>query len=515
MRTENIPPGELPVKNRVVTDHICSFFSKPIFLSILFVFLLVVIFGNQFSFLHPPDSKGFRCGLDNSKFTGSVNNSDFRNKSILSYSQECISFCDGKLFFSLCIPSKKSHLKKSSLPFKVASDFYQYWKFALFLIVISLTLSFPIYFACAKLTCFFTVLQCIFVMSFAAFSLHRSISQRSHLISALVLLFAISSLVFFFFIKTKLQVIFPVISESFHIFSKSRTVLFAPLFILSSSSALLLLVALGLLFSSGVGVPVFDSGNIRLQRHSSLFATFLLFALLGLWMLLFVVHLARASVSLAASSAFFHQSVPSFWSAMRVILRFHSGTLLFGSFALLLLGNVSALLLFLRRSLSGARSSFARASCRCLLSLCACAARVAGEVNSLAFVFTAMKGTSFWDSCGEAAAALRIVSVLSVEATLKSLFFRAKVLVTAFAAIAMWLRTRGMGLAAPSVPVLAVALAVYAGTEAVGAGLAASCETTLMCLYEDALGGCVHSPQNLMDLTEWIRDKIGKDEFAV
>ena len=38
---------------------------------------------------------------------------------------------------------------------------------------------------------------------------------------------------------------------------------------------------------------------------------------------------------------------------------------------------------------------------------------------------------------------------------------------------------------------------------------------TLMCLYEDALGGCVHSPQNLMDLTEWIRDKIGKDEFAV
>jgi hypothetical protein len=142
------------------------------------------------------------------------------------------------------------------------------------------------------------------------------------------------------------------------------------------------------------------------------------------------------------------------------------------------------------------------------MSVCFCIVQFVGEVNRLSFIFTALKGLSFWDGCLEAAGALKIDSVLSIDLVLHNVFLSVRLFITVVTVIVTYLYAESLELAIPWIPVAAIPALVYIALGAIDVTVGTSSETVLICLCEDAKDGGLYSPENLQDVTTWLKEKL-------
>jgi hypothetical protein len=370
--------------------------------------------------------------------------------------------------------------------------------------------AFPLYFVCAKLTvCVSYALTAICaVRCFIGIGL--SVSLRLSAVAIGLAVVGILYLAFMFFIRRRVHIVSPLIATSMSYLSSSDAVVFAPLFLLLAGVAACLFVVVGVLFAYGIGQPAIDRTHRKLSvvKHGSLNATVILFPFVGIWMLEFIAAWVRSSVAYIVASSYFRRRIPSFGEALAKVQAFHTGTLFFGSFAVLLLENVSVFLRILGNTIKSKQGVFVKFLFKCVISICFCMVQFVGEVNRLSFVFTAMKGLSFWDGCVEAMESLKIDTVLSIDLLMHSVFLSVRVLITVVTAIVTYLSADALGLAIPWIPVGAILVLVYIALAAVDVTVEASSETVLVCLCEDAKDGGLYGPECLQGVTAWLREKL-------
>ena len=85
-------------KERVKTDLLWFHFSWPIFFVVFQIFIFVIVYGQDFSIFHPPDNNGFRCGINNARFSKEF--LDNKNKTLLLHNGLCAKKCSGTTFLS-------------------------------------------------------------------------------------------------------------------------------------------------------------------------------------------------------------------------------------------------------------------------------------------------------------------------------------------------------------------------------------------------------------------------------
>jgi hypothetical protein len=108
----------------------------------------------------------------------------------------------------------------------------------------------------------------------------------------------------------------------------------------------------------------------------------------------------------------------------------------------------------------------------------------------------------------EAAAALKIDSVLSIDLLLHNVFLSVRLFITLVTAIVAYLCADAIELAIPWVPIAAIPALVYISLSAIDVTVGASSETVLICLCEDAKEAGLYSPECLQDVTTWLREKL-------
>lgn len=506
-------PGQLPAEKRIRTDTLCLYFSWPIFFVILQVFFLVVIYGRTFSFLHPKDLNGLRCGIDNSQFFPNL--SDFQNSPLLSYNKRCISDCDGTTFFSYCIPTSKKELKKSPLPFKIISDYQQYFKFSVFIVFFTFILSFPIYYLCAKYSKIIVYILLGFSCGIIAYLILKTIAFKSYSLFFETVIFGTSYLLFFFYIQRRIGVIGPILTTSFNYLIREKTLFIAPLFILFFSFIIALFSLLGFLFTDGVVsynlTPSYFSsiGTLTTEQHSSLIITKLLFIILGIWLIEFLFVWIRISISSIISRLYFkHQSI-SLFESLNLSLKYHCGTIFFGSFVCFALEALSTFFVLLKKWLEKTKNTFVKFVCKCILNLCVILVKFVDEVNRLAFVYISLECISFWDGCKRATNAFKVDSILSIDILMHNIFFGARLIVASIAGILTYQYFDGLGLMKISVPVLVVSFLVYFTLASIDVVLSSAAQTVMVCMLEDAKDEGAYAPDELHDIMVWFKENVG------
>jgi hypothetical protein len=510
---DELPPGEFPVKARVVTDTLCLHFSFPVVFLTLLLFASVLYFGHEFSFIHAPDKNGLRCGLDNRLFHPEL--PDLRAHRLLTANRECSVHCNGTGFLSYCLPKSASDLKGASFSFKAAYDTSQYWAFAIAATVIAIVVAFPFYLICAKVSIIVTYASAIIVLCIALTAGGLLIWLHHFFSAAAVSLLTILYFVLIYFLKRKIHVLSPLIGTSLKLLSSSNASLLSAFFILIAGLIGFAFAVTGVLFAIGVGDPKVagDGNQLHVVQHGSLHLTAFVFPFLGVWLTEFCVAWARTAISCVVASGYFNHIVPSFLEALGLMGYFHSGTLAFGSFAVLLLENLSVFFQLIGSSVKNTPSFFVRFVGKCVLSCCFCLVQFVGEIHRLSFVFTAMKGVSFWDGCKEAAAALKIDSVLSVDILLHNVFLSVRIFVTMITAAATLIYVKNLELVMPWIPMAAIPTVVYIALSAIEVTMGASSETILICLCEDAKAEGIYAPSDLEAVLKWMQEAVGKQSF--
>lgn len=506
-----LQPGLHPVERRVQTDTLFLHFSWPIFFAILQVFIFVIIFGRTFSFVHPADINGLRCGIDNSLLYSNL--SDFTNSNYLSYKSNCISECDGKPFLSYCIPTTRKLLRKSPLIFQLISDFRSYYTFSIFLIILTLTLSFPLSFICAKFAKFIAYTLIFIVAGSTAYFTYQSIKYKAYPILFDTLFFGITYLILLFYIKKRLNIISPLLTCSFKFMYKAKTMFLAPLFLIILSSLVFLFTLLGILFTNGVvkydiNTNIFTD-SIKTEQHSSLFMTKFLFIFLGIWMLNFLFVLVRISISYIITTVYFNHPIPTFWESLKKILRYHTGTVFFGSFVCFCLEAISTFFVYIQKWLEKTKNSFVKFILKCLLNVCFILVRFVEEVNSISFVYTALEGVSFWDGCKKASNLFKIDSILSIDILMRNILFGARLIVASCSAIATYFYVRDLSLLRNHVAIVAVFVIVYFVLKTIDAVISPAAQTILVCLLEDAKDEGAYAPNEMKNIMVWLRERVG------
>jgi hypothetical protein len=505
---EPLPPGHLPLDYRGTTDALCLHFSWPVFCLTLPLFLFVIYVGGQFSFLHPSDRNGLRCGIDNRRFHPNLSN--FLERPYLASDSRCVSQCPGKAFVAFCIPADRRQISQAPLKFRVAADAALYWPAAVYAVIGALVAAFPLYLICARMTVCLSYASTVVMGILAVLGLSASLYFHLYTLALTIVIGGTLYFVITFLVKRRIHIISPLISTSLSYMTSSKTAIIAPLFVIVTGIIAFSFTVLGVLFAYGIGQPAIDKSHKKLSvvKHNSLNATVLLFPFVGIWMLEFFIAWARSSIALVVSSNYFKRRVPSFVEALSVMAGFHSGTLFFGSFAVLLLENFSILLQIVGSTIKSTQSVFVKFLCKCVMSVCFCIVQFVGEVNRLSFIFTAMKGFSFWDGCKEAAEALKIDSVLSIDLLLHNVFLSVRLCITAVTAIITYLYVDTLELAIPWISIAAIPALVYIALAAIDVTIGTSSETILVCLCEDAKDEGLYSPECLQDVTTWLKEKL-------
>lgn len=506
-----LQPGLHPVERRVRTDTLFLHFSWPLFFAILQVFIFVIIFGRTFSFIHPADVNGLRCGIDNSLLYSNL--SDFKDNNYLSYKSNCISECDGNPFLSYCIPTTKKYLRKSPFIFQLISDFRLYFSFSIFLIILTLIFSFPLSFICAKFAKFIAYTLIFIVAGSTAYFTYQSIRYKAYPILFDALFFGITYLILLFYIKKRLNIISPLLTSSFKFMYKAKSMFLAPLFLIALSIIVLLFTVLGVLFTNGVVKYNINSGifseTIKTEQHSSLTLTKALFIFLGIWMINFLFVLVRISISYIITTVYFNHPIPTFSESLLTILKYHSGTVFFGSFVCFALEAASTFFVYIQKWLEKTKNSFVKFLLKCILNICFVFVRFVEEINSISFVYTALEGVSFWDGCKKAANLFKIDSVLSIDILMRNIFFGTRLIVASCASFATYFYVRDLGLMKPHLAVIIVFLMVYFVLKTIDAVINASSQTMLVCLLEDAKDEGIYAPDEMKNIMIWLRERVG------
>ncbi|OHT02723.1 hypothetical protein TRFO_30088 [Tritrichomonas foetus] len=519
LNEEEKQPGQFPVERRVKTDTLCLHFSWPLFFMILQIFLFVIICGRSFSFLHPADSNGLRCGIDNSLFYPNL--SDFSDHRYLTFQSKCSNECEGIKYFSFCIPTERKKLSKSPLSFRIINDTFEYRYFGLLMIIITFIFSFPIYFIFAKFSLYITYFLLFSVTGSVVFIVAKSLLNHFYLFAVEVLCFGISYLFVLLYIKRRIHVIGPIVTTSFKFLMKSKDIFLAPILILLFSLIIFSFIVFGVLFSNGVAQPIVSSSGLlsgsylQLHQHFSLLITKLLFPFLGIWIIEFVFVLTRFAVSFITASLYFKHPKVSFIKALQIGLKYHAGTIFFGSFVVFLLEFLSTLFMAMKKWLKKTKNSFVRFLCRCILNLCFLLVKFVGEINRLSFVYTAVEGVSFWDGCKKASKSFQIDSVLSITLLLNNILFGARILIASIVAILTYKYIDGLGLMKPVIPVIVVPLLVYFTLSAIDLVIAASSQTLLVCMIEDARDDGSYAPFELQNIMNWMKERVGRVNFSI
>ncbi|KAK8835362.1 hypothetical protein M9Y10_033663 [Tritrichomonas musculus] len=513
LENDMLQPGQHPIERRVKTDTLFLYFSWPLFFAILQVFIFVISFGRTFSFIHPADSNGLRCGIDNSLLFSNL--TDFKNNNYLSYKSKCISKCDGNPFLSYCIPTTRKKLRESPFFFKLVSDFRSYYSFSIFLIILTVVFSFPLSFICAKFAKFIVYTLILFVAITTTYFTYQSIRYKAYPILFDTLFFGLTYLLLLFYIKRRLNIISPLLTSSFKFLFKAKSILLAPLFLISLSLLVLLFTILGVLFTNGVvkynvkSSILTQTYSLKTEQHSSLIMTKVLFIFLGIWMINFLFVLARMSISYITSAIYFNHHIPTFSESLSIILTYHSGTVFFGSFVCFMLEALSTFFAYLQKWLEKTKNSFVKFLLKCILNVCFILVRFVEEINRISFVYTAIEGVSFWDGCKKAANLFKIESILSIDVLMRNIFFGARIIVSSLAGIATYFYVRDMNLMNPHLAVIFVSLTVYFVLKTIDVVVSTTSQTLLVCMLEDAKDEGAYAPAEVKTIMVWLRERVG------
>ena len=496
---------DIPVQERIVTDYLCYSFSIPIILSVVLIFILVFVSGLKFSFLHPEAKDGMWCGIDNSVYG---NFSNLKKQNLLAASGKCIkdNDCNGVKLFSFCIPSDKIELINADMLFKVAFDFCKYWKLAICMFAGILLLAFPIYLVCSKIIGFVILSLSIllFIFSVVLSVLHI----RNIYVVSIFAVIDILVLKFVFSLKPMIQIFNPLVSVSTNIFMKAKTVFLASLFIIVTTLLTIMISIFGILFTLGIGKPNVHLFKLTFVRDNSFKITIVLFWIIGHWMVKFFLSLTKTVVSYIVSSGFFKRDISSFFHVCLLMIKYHSGTLLFGSFIDSIIGNLSIIYNLFKHTIPKTKNTFVRAILKCISFVFFLLVRLIGESNQLSFTFTAMKGFSFWDGCQEAKDVLRIDSIFNIDLFLKIVFSFSKFMLFLISFIGTYLYAIRLDLFIPIIPALLISILSYFGLYSIDIVIETSCKTLLLCVFEDANDQGKYTPKELEDLLHCIEEKI-------
>lgn len=485
---------EFPGDRGITTDSLCYHFSLPIFVAVLFVFCGVLITGFKFSFIHPENEKGFRCGINNNKYDATDH--DFTNFPyvILNGTQRyCSNQCTGRKFFRYCIPLDAKSMKKLPYKFKLVDDFLSYWIYIVIFASIVIVLSLPVYFICAKITSIlFTVAifaSCILTGGTSVFAIRYQFYSSF----AFLLSITISLIFIFIYFRKNISAISPMVSVSVDIFRRVPSLLHvAPILIFGGLLAFAFVV-FGYFFSKGIGDAVVSDGRMKIESHGSLVWPIILFILAGQWFYEFLRTLLRISVSRIVCRLYFQKEPPLLSESIKHILKYHTGTVFLGSFIIYLLSDLVYLLKRLKKYSEKVQNRFVKFLINCLISLFIIITKIAGDINRLSFVFTALKGVSFWDSCKWAVDAIMDPNFAATEIIIYRVFWFIKISISlTFSAIAYFISSY-IGLFYSTIFVSMTYIIIFYIVDSVETLLFASCESILVCVHEDVKD---HGAQN-------------------
>ncbi|OHT10589.1 hypothetical protein TRFO_20094 [Tritrichomonas foetus] len=508
---EESNPYIIASAHRVKTDSLCFHFSWPIILAILQIFIFVAFFGSDFSIIHPPDQNGLRCGVNNAKYGKGL--LDNKNLILLSYSGECVRRCNGKKFMSYCIPSDKKLLAHSTKSFKAAADFSVYVSFAFILIGILIVLSLPIYFLFIKSASLVSLISLISLIVLFSISTIYEIIQKEFLIACFIASIGIFYVLFNFYLRKRINSIHQIVTASFSIIKKNKSIFLAPFFILVFIVMITIFVLFGVILSEGVSDPIPLQNGLRQSHHQSLTATTALFPVIGLWFSEFIIAWVRSAISLIISSSYFQIHAPTFSEALGLIAHFHTGTMLVGSFIIFCLEQLSNFFIFIRQKMATTKNTFVKFLCKCILNVCFCCVQFAGEVNRLSFVYTAVKGVSFWDGCKKASNALKIESVLNMDLLLNNVLLSIRVLLSFISLVVVFIYQQKIELYLPMIPIIWIPMTVYIALASIDITIGASSETILVCLCEDVQSNEYHGPKDLENILKYLKEKVVQETF--
>jgi len=489
------------VDRYVSTDTLCNYFSGPLFIGVFLLFFIVLIFGRELSYLHPPDIHGFRCGINNSKFKNSF--PDFTNKKYLGFNKslQCMEHCESNTLISLCIPSNLKSLKKSPIYFRIGYDFLQYRSLLVFFVVFSVLFSLPLIFSCfwCALPVFYTICGVFSIFIIGGFGWY--LYQGEYLISLCLFLFLSVFIIFFVFLKKRISVLYPIVSYSIKALLSSPSSLLSFLVILIAGLFSIVFGISGIIFTKGISDPVVHEKSLSIEQHPSLNLTLILFLFISSWFYEFVLAWMRMGISYIVASVFYRHPTPSFWDSMKTIIQFHSGTLFFGSYVVFALETLSRILLSVQSLLKKTKNTFIRFLFHCVLSIFYCFLKIAGEINRLSFVFTALKGFSFWDSCKESMHFYKNLDIMSIELLLHDVFLIAKVFMAGSSCICAWIVLSNKALEL-WVPITILPLIVYTIIGSVESTIESAAETVLVCIKEEADDDEVYTPRELYPIAQ-------------
>ncbi|KAF7692331.1 hypothetical protein HF521_009941 [Silurus meridionalis] len=185
--------------------------------------------------------------------------------------------------------------------------------------------------------------------------------------------------------------------------------------------------------------------------------------LIFLWLVNFTMALGQCTLAGAFASYYWAKrkpedipSCPVFFSFLRAI-RYHTGSLAFGSLILACVQFVRIVLEYLDHKLKGAHNTFARFLLCCLKCCFWCLERFIRYMNRNAYIMIAVYGKSFCTSAREAFFLLmrNVVRVTVLDRMTHFLLFLGKILITAsVGAIAFFFFTHKIPVVQDEVPVL-------------------------------------------------------------
>lgn len=498
-------------KERVKTDVLCFHFSWPIFFAVFQIFIFVIVYGQDFSIFHPPDNNGFRCGINNARFAKGL--SDNKNKTFLLHNGLCAKHCSGSTFLSYCIPKNKTLLKHSSSSLKISSDFLEYKKFSIYLIIAIITFSIPIYFIIIKEISIISIIFLAFISILSCGSAIYEFYTKNYGFAIFLCIVGSIYIVFFIFLRSKINSIKPILLSSLSLLQKNKSLFVLPFLIMFLIFIVIAISIFGFVFSKGVSEPIPTVNGLRQNQHNSLSLTTAMFPVLGVWLVEFILSWARSAVALVISSTYFQKNAPTITEALALMAHFHSGTLFFGSFVIFCLEQMSNFFNFLKQTMKESKSPFVKFTCKCTLNICFCCVQFFGEVNRLSTVYTAVKGLSFWDGCKKASSALKIQSVLSIELIIHHLFLGIRLLLSFATLVAVFVYQQQLALYFPLIPILWIPITVYIALASIDVTFSASSDTILMCLCEDAKTDGFHGPKDLEGIVNWLKEHVVQETF--
>lgn len=486
--------NDYPGDRGIITDNLCYHFSVPIFIAVLFVFFGVLITGFKFSFMHPENEKGFRCGINNDVY-GAIDH-DFTHFPyvILNGSNRyCSNACTVRKFFRYCIPTDAKNIKKLPYKFKLVDDFLSYWKYIVIFSAVVIVLSIPVYLICAKLTSIIFTLSIFLSILLTAITSVFAIKYKFYSSFSYLLTLTFGLIILFVYFRKNIRAISPMVSVSVDYFKRVPSILLvAPILILGGLFAFFFVV-FGYLFSRGVGDAVVTGNRMTIESHGSLVWTIILFILAGQWFYEFLRTLLRMAVARIVCHLYFQKQPPRLSESILHILKYHTGTVFLGSFVIYLLSDLVYLLQRLRKYAEKIENRFVRFIIKCITTCFILITKIAGDINRLSFVFTALKGVSFWDSCKWALDAVTDVNFAATEVIVFRIFWFVKIsIVLTFSAIAYFISSY-IGLFYSSLFVAIVYISIFYIVDSVETVLFASCESILVCAREDVK---IHGAQN-------------------